>query len=503
MSSRQGPLRSLLEVQDNQPQTGLLAQPGLTRFQPPPGPVTPSGAPQPEVAPPPTPAPSGPRGLEPPVGLGTRIAEMLGGSPRPDLSPEENEALKRRAFMTAGLAMLADPDGGMGAIGRGILAGREDTEAYGRKLEEENEVRLAKLQQQQQMAQQLELLSNWSIVDENSRMMAVEDSMRRGDLASAEFLMKAEPMLRDMDSYQRQRFVERDLDRRIEEGGVDTTTPEGLLFAAGLYTRQGITDVAAKYQDMAETIQRIEQAHEGLTWQDLGDRRVAVDRYGNEVASLDKEMTPGEQAADLRAREQQALARQQGATGETLSAMRNITNDFRTAASEAQDVAHFANLAQEAALGRLGTDVLVNAFLKILDSDSAVMDGEFGRVFSAARPGGPSGWISGAMSRLRAGTLPEEDQERLRDTIIDMAMQGRQLFEETILPRYVIQAQVAGLDPNVVLWNPFQTNMDLNTVQLPTVEGVPSALGGGTAPSVGGGAGPNIGADNPLGRYYQ
>lgn len=408
----------------------------------------------PPVAPPGLVAPANPGGATPGMagagpggGIGGALAALVGGEPNPDLTPEQNEALRKQAFITAGLAMMADDDGGVGAIARGMLMGRAVTGEAQEKMAEKNEERLRRLQAEALVRKRNSILAQINPLDPNARMDVVGQLLAMGDLEAADKFLELDKRLAGRAFEDQARIVREDI---VSE--TDRTSPESLLQAALRFSAAGMTGDAQELRLQADSLRAIMEYRGALTWRDVGDRQIALDRDGNVVMELRNTMSPAEAAAYMLNVRKTEEARAAGATDDYLRRLNQIGDDFRIDARNAATIAAFYRNALAAQDNAVGDLTLIMSINKLLDPEGVVREGEFDRV---ARAGGLYDRFAGVIEKTKDGRIPAPIRAQVMQEIRNLAEESRAIFESQVLPIYLRQTEIAEINPEDVLYNPF------------------------------------------------
>jgi hypothetical protein len=340
--------------------------------------------------------------------------------------------------------MMADDDGGVSAIAKGLLMGRTATASSRQEVAEANEARLVRLQEEERKRKIAHTLSQANPLDPNARMTTFGELLSMGELDIAEQWLKLDKDMEGRSFEDQARVVRRDIMASLNEN----PSPEAMMQAAARFTAAGMTGDAQEVRLQADSLQAIEEYRGALEWRNLGGKHIAVDREGNVVMEFDTTMTPAERAAYALQVEQLARAEAQGATADYLKYMNEIGDDFRIDVRPVRTVAEFYRNAMNAGDNPVGDQTLIVSINKLLDPEGVVREGEFDRV---ARAGGFYDKLKGIVDKTVEGRIPPRIRAQVIEEIQSLATEARSMFEEQVLPIYVTRSTIAGVAPEHVL----------------------------------------------------
>jgi len=344
--------------------------------------------------------------------------------------------------------MMADDDGGVSAIAKGLLMGRTATASSRQEVVEANEARLVRLREEEKKRKIAHILTQANPLDPNARMTAYGELLSMGELDIAEKWMKMDADMAGRSFEEQARVVRRDIMASLDEN----LTPDAMMQAAARFTAAGMTGDAQETRLQADSLQAIAEYREGIEWRNLGGKHIGIDREGNVVMEFDTTMTPAERAAHALQVEQLARAEAQGASKDYLKNMTDIGESFLRESSSARVIAEFYNMAQAATDNPFGDQTLIAAINKITDPLGVIRDSDVQRVMSA---GGLTDRLLGIIDKTVDGRIPPNQRAQIIQEIQSLANAARASFEEQVLPLYVRRAEVAEVNPDDVLFNPF------------------------------------------------
>lgn len=353
--------------------------------------------------------------------LGRALTALVGGQADPRFSAEENAQLRQYAIMSAGLAMIADPDGGAEAIARGLISGRQSVDQRRAQLDADNQVRAQRAREEQERAlieQRRQIMANVNPWEEGGTRNAAWEMMNAGDMEGASQMFGFAQADADMTAPQRAEAARR---RLFEDS--DLSTIEGVTDAAARAAQWGMTAELDALEKRAQTLMNYQQH--------LGRGRIRNDgeyewfelESGGEAPGTRVRMNMTEyQRAQIREQQADRDARvAAGATDAQLAAADNIWNDWKPRADKLEQTAVYAR----AALGGMQVNPLsgestyvppppnnaqgdyqrVFALQKLIEEASAVLGGEVETVTGLSK----TGWDRFARDRMaRSGEFKDD-----------------------------------------------------------------------------------------------
>lgn len=340
------------------PQDGkALAQAGLLQGPIAPTVTVPAGAPAASAGPD-TSAPAS-------QGDGSFLQKLIAGGNDPNLSPAENERIKRQALLVGGLSALAGlgaRDAGIPGLARAVLTGQQ----YAAGAKQEAEVAAKEANRERLRA---EILSQGDLSTQAGRVSTVRS------LLAAGFGDEAGKIIDVMGQFEAPQV--------LESG--DTFK---LLSKDGEITDSGLP---------------IPAAPNGTDFQQIGDRLVLVDKQtGDEIKSWSNPDRLS--AAELRAQSKDAFDQTTG-----------LRKEFQTITGEGQEALSLADAALTGPEGSPATgQTIIIALNKILDPNSVVRESEFARVNDL---GGYVARLEGMRAKFEKGQLGPTAEAEIRAEI--------------------------------------------------------------------------------------
>lgn len=379
--------------------------------------------------------------------FGRMLDSVLGSTGDPELSAEENARLRSNAMLTAGLAILADEDGGVEGIAKALLASRQHTDASRQQMVAENLARTERLAEQQRRATMAQI----NPADSASVLSGVQAALAAGDASGANALMSYVDQYNVMEASQQLQF-RRNL---VNEQGFSNDV-DGWIQRAAAFTQQGLFSDAENAREIANIMQeQVAYANEG-EWRDVGDKQVffRASDPTTPVAEIDNSMSPFEQQS-IRLRELElSRAIAQGASSQYVNTLQEIGKDWQSAGS---DYVRIAGSIQNALTGSdtaVGDYAALFALQNVLDPNSAVMSGERESIEQ----------LTSKLQQLK--TMPERARTgRQAQTLVDEIKQELRLigsrlendYNERVVGRFLPVVDAAGIKHEHVsyLQNPF------------------------------------------------
>lgn len=373
----------------------------------------------------------------------------------------QNQDELNQGLIQSGLATLAGSFGTTGpqartpslmeALAGGVAAGRQHVATIRQEAVEQANIKARTLLAAEQgavsrlnrlrEARRQEVMASVNLTDDNERLSALVELTQAGDLEGVRALQQIDEAMTERNLAQRALFLSEHIGNQI-----DISDPASILSGASQLAQAGLTDEAAEWRQLANSVQNIAQYEGELTWKDVGSQHVAVNRDNEVVFSLDKDIDPGEAARLAQSRELALRAEARDVGKEYLSNLNAISDDFRRDARPYAVMSRFARAAAGAPDNPAGDQTLVMSLNKMLDSMSAVREGEFNRV---AGMGSVSNMIrSQANKILGGGELDREVAGQIRDEISRLSGEWSNTAERELYSPYRERAGAAGVDLN-------------------------------------------------------
>lgn len=145
--------------------------------------------------------------------------------------------------------------------------------------------------------------------------------------------------------------------------------------------------------------------------------------------------------------------------GERQNLINQISDDFRQDSALAQELAASLARGRRAGNNAVGDQTRIIVLNKMLDPGSVVRQSEFARVGEA---GGFEGRAQFFFNQLtEQGRLPDFLREQIDQEIENLAAVQARTFRRQTIPRFEQRARQAGIDPSLVVFDPFEAVSDV------------------------------------------
>lgn len=344
--------------------------------------------------------------------VGQGFGLLFGGMNDPRLSPAENLMARKQAMLNAGLNVLsasgpsAQPIGFGQILAHGAMAGQQAGGAIRQQIGQQN--------RRSEIAQMLE---GGATPEALQKLLA--NALASGDSATANAIVGY------MD--------------KMKPSRKTLLAGEGNRFLIDQETGEVVKDFGANLPQ-----QRFGAPQDGINPASGKPEQYVVDQNGTVkwlgIAPYNKPS----QMLPITINQQNFQRGQQLATQFQSAKATQSAEQIADAWSNAQEAAGMG--------GPLSDQTLIIALNKMLDPQSIVREGEFDRV---AKTGGFAGAAQAYANRvLSKGELPKDTRKQILDQINTLAVRHRKNFRGTI-DQFGQRAQRAGVDPEVVVYDPF------------------------------------------------
>lgn len=221
---------------------------------------------------------------------------------------------------------------------------------------------------------------------------------------------------------------------------------------------EGDTEGAKAVDDVIKRLEEEPAGRDNLTFKTVDGVPVFVDEEAGAVYDLEgNKITELGQQQDPNAERKRVADR-----------VNQLSDDFESAASDAQDVANAVNIGLDAPANAAGDVTLLTMLTRAIDPGVSVREADIKR---GEQIGGVPERVQQAINTVASsGEMSEEQRQFIRSEIRRVGLAQRRAFRPMI-ERYTARARQAGVDPSLVVFDPFA----------PVFSGQQGADGGGAA----------------------